>query len=278
VEKHHLVFRSFLGADHGDYNRLVLETAAETDGIIVLIPAEDIIDKILKTLRALKKPSIVLAYEAPLSGIDTIYSDSKAMIKELMGFLISQGHKRFACCGPVRHKNHPNYANRLAGYMECLKENGIAVEERFMIAPMFSSDFDPSSFNRHNYLRAVQHEADPAVIAEIKQMMDDTGAPTAIICFSDDIALNTVAVLRALGKKVPEDVSVTGYDNIRESETAIPALTTVHTPLIQMGIRAVKRIVEKEKELKNGFVEHLHTVLKGSIIQRHSHAPVKEEH
>jgi DNA-binding LacI/PurR family transcriptional regulator len=60
-------------------------------------------------------------------------------------------------------------------------------------------------------------------------------APTAIICVNDVMAVGALKELRERGMRVPTDVSVTGFDNIKLSEYCHPALTTVHIPRDQIG-------------------------------------------
>ncbi len=68
--------------------------------------------------------------------------------------------------------------------------------------------------------------------------------PTAILAMSDRIAMFAMADLKARGLRIPEDVSVVGFDGVPEAETAIPPLTTVAQPIAEIGRRAVKTILE----------------------------------
>ena len=59
--------------------------------------------------------------------------------------------------------------------------------------------------------------------------------PTAIICVNDVMAVGAMKEIRERGLRIPEDISITGFDNIRLSEFCYPALTTVHIPRDQIG-------------------------------------------
>jgi LacI family transcriptional regulator len=59
--------------------------------------------------------------------------------------------------------------------------------------------------------------------------------PTAIICVNDVMAVGALRELRELGIRVPQDISVTGFDNVKLSEFCYPALTTLHIPREQIG-------------------------------------------
>jgi DNA-binding LacI/PurR family transcriptional regulator len=69
----------------------------------------------------------------------------------------------------------------------------------------------------------------------MRHLLESGFAPTAVICVNDFMALGVLRLLRERGLKVPEDVSVVGYDNIRLSEFTCPALTTVNVPREEIG-------------------------------------------
>jgi len=68
-----------------------------------------------------------------------------------------------------------------------------------------------------------------------RQLLSNGYAPTAIICVNDVTAVGVLRELRERGLRVPQDVSVTGFDNVKLSEFCYPALTTVHIPREQIG-------------------------------------------
>jgi DNA-binding LacI/PurR family transcriptional regulator len=68
-----------------------------------------------------------------------------------------------------------------------------------------------------------------------RQLLSSGYAPTAIICVNDITAVGVLRELRERGIRVPQDVSVTGFDNVKLSEFCYPALTTVHIPREQIG-------------------------------------------
>lgn len=69
----------------------------------------------------------------------------------------------------------------------------------------------------------------------VHQLLSTGSAPTAIICVNDLMAVGAIKELRERGLRVPEDVSVTGFDNIKLSQFCYPALTTVHIPRDRIG-------------------------------------------
>lgn len=69
----------------------------------------------------------------------------------------------------------------------------------------------------------------------VREILSDGPAPTAIICVNDLMAVGALKELRERGIRVPQDMSVTGFDNIKLSEFCYPALTTVHVPRDRIG-------------------------------------------
>ena len=68
-----------------------------------------------------------------------------------------------------------------------------------------------------------------------RDLLDSGFQPTAIVCVNDFMAVGVLCELRTCGLRAPQDVSVTGFDNIRLSQFCSPALTTVHIPRDRIG-------------------------------------------
>ena len=67
--------------------------------------------------------------------------------------------------------------------------------------------------------------------------------PTAIVCGNDEMAIGALAEMRAMGLRVPEDVSIVGFDDIRYAEAMNPPLTTVAQPREEIGERCFYRLL-----------------------------------
>ncbi len=90
-------------------------------------------------------------------------------------------------------------------------------------------------------------ECDTAVIAANRiAAMEER--PTAVFCFNDTMAFGLMSRLQQLGVRVPEDISVIGYDNIELAEYFSPPLTTVHQPKRRVGKNAFEILLERIKD------------------------------
>jgi LacI family transcriptional regulator len=114
----------------------------------------------------------------------------------------------------------------------------------------------------------------PPTLAEGQEaagaLLDLPVRPTALICFNDKIAVGALAAARARGIRVPQDLSITGFDDIDISRATHPQLTTVRQPLEEMGRTAVtllNRLINQDK------VEALHMELATELVVRGSTGP-----
>jgi LacI family transcriptional regulator len=101
-------------------------------------------------------------------------------------------------------------------------------------------------------------------------LLDVPDRPTAIFAFNDNIAIGAIQAARARGLRVPEDLSVVGFDDVESATIVTPTLTTVRQPLAEMGRTAVSllnRLLERQR------FETLHLELATRLVVRESTAP-----
>ena len=101
-------------------------------------------------------------------------------------------------------------------------------------------------------------------------LLDLPEPPTAIFAFNDNHAIGAIRAARAHGLRVPEDLSVVGFDDVEHATIVTPTLTTVRQPLAEMGRTAVSlltRLIERQS------FEALHVELATRLVVRESTAP-----
>lgn len=156
---------------------------------------------------------------------DNVVPDEVGGAYAAVTHLIDAGHTRIVFCnvgGDVF------IASRLRqqGYSHALTDRDIAVDPALIV--MLE---DPSTTHAYDVLRVVLSSDD---------------RPTAVFCFSDQIALAAYQVCTDLGLQIPQDLSVVGFDDQRYIADAIrPALTTVRLPHIEMGRWAAQRAIDR---------------------------------
>ncbi|OOF26608.1 transcriptional repressor PurR [Salinivibrio proteolyticus] len=202
-----------------DYLRMLSEK--RVDGLIVV--CSDLNEDLMLLLEKKRDlPMVVMDWGS--HHIDTDRIEDNA---ELGGYLatkhfIDNGHTKIGCISGQMDKN--TCKHRLNGYFRALKEANIPVNENWLI----EADF----------------EADQAQIAA-KQLATMSDRPTAIFCFNDIMALAAISTFNEHNLKVPDDISVIGYDNIDLTEYFSPPLTTIHQPKRRLGKTAVKLLLAR---------------------------------
>lgn len=202
----------------------------EVDGIIVAWPprlSETV--ALSQLMRGEQMPHIVLPRRVPHDDLSYVAADHKEGARLLTEHLIALGHRRigFERLPEVYETDH----DRHAGYTEALRNAGIPYESSLVIAADSSDSlYAERSFNT---------------------FMTLPQPPTAILFFTDPIAINALSLAKARGIRIPDDLSITGFDGVLSSGVTVPALTTVRQPLPEMGRLAVEsllRLIADEAE------------------------------
>ncbi|WP_019535125.1 substrate-binding domain-containing protein [Paenibacillus ginsengihumi] len=149
-----------------------------------------------------------------------------------------------------------NFAERQRGFAEALQERGLAVADKhtLSVAPTILSSQE-----------------------ELKQQLQSLIAageplPTAFFCECDYIAISAMKTLSELGWRIPEDISVIGFDNISESRIVSPELTTVHVAKKQIAYHAVDLLMQ---ELEAEDQDKVKIKVDTHFVERSSTAPPK---
>lgn len=151
----------------------------------------------------------------------TVMLDNRAAAAAMTRHLIELGHKRIALVkGPARS---PLTRDRIAGYCDALTEVGIAFDEQLLVAGNFSlkAGFDAAA-----------------------QLLKLAERPTAIFCENDEMAIGAMQCLKQAGLRIPEDISVAGFDDINFAEYSDPPLTTIAQPAEEFGRTAVSLLID----------------------------------
>lgn len=139
---------------------------------------------------------------------------------DAVSYLLKLGHRRIGII--TGRLDWGSGRERLAGYEAALKEYGIPVDPALICQGTFQAAWGS------NCAQSLLKLPDP---------------PTAIFASNDSMALNAISTAYQLGLRVPEDLSIIGFDDIPEAAAASPALTTIRQPLQQMGRKAVQMLL-----------------------------------
>lgn len=191
-------------------------------------------------------PVVAIDPHAGPTGLPTVDSDNLAGAVLATEHLLALGHRRIAFVGGRADLESSRL--REVGFHQALAAAGIPV--------------DPALVRAGDYRKGPTREP-------VRELLALPDPPTAIFAANDLSAIATLEVAAELGRSVPGDLSVIGFDDIPESALTAPPLTTVHQPIQQMGAAAITLLIS----LMDGTpVDRTHVRLPTSLVQRGSTA------
>ncbi|MCP3763669.1 LacI family transcriptional regulator [Domibacillus sp. A3M-37] len=213
----------------------------QADGVLLLTARMD--SKSLKELSA-SFPMVLACEYVDELDIPTVSIDNISGARKLTEHLINVGHKKVAyISGPM---NVILSRDRLRGFQQAMAQYDLPV--------------DPS------YIQEGDYEIESGYNQMVKLLaLEDP--PTAVFVFNDEMALGTIKAVQDHGLKVPEDIAVVGFDNLKMATIFSPRMTTIDQPKYEIGQRATNMLLTL---MKGGSLEKKKIVLKDELIIRES--------
>ena len=203
----------------------------------------------LPLLRELKVPIVLINNQHPGEFVHSVMIDNVTASRDATRHLTRLGHKRIAY---IRDQfGFQSDAERLAGYRRALEEAGL---------PLFPELIAAGDSRAEGGTRAM------------RQLLTLSIPPTALFCYNDMSALGALSCIRANGLKVPQDISVVGFDDLMIASYTDPPLTTIRQPKRQMGGAAMEMLLK----LFSGVQSETHMKMPGELIVRESTAPPQQ--
>ena len=247
LELHGVTVRLDAGETAQQRHPLGSLSAGEVAGAILILPPEP--PEEIIALRRRGFPFVLVdPRTAPPPDIASVSSAHIAGARQATAHLLGLGHTRIGViAGP---QDWLTGTDRLAGHAAAMVDAGL------MPTPGLT-----------RFAGATLDQGYRAAGA----LLDLSERPTALSCFNDKIAVGALRAALDRGLRIPEDVSVTGFDDIDVATATTPQLTTIRQPLEEMGRTAVTLLMR----LMNGHqVEALHMELATELIVRGSTGPV----
>ncbi|HLJ46250.1 MAG TPA: LacI family DNA-binding transcriptional regulator [Bryobacteraceae bacterium] len=194
--------------------RLMIGRRVEGLAAIVSEMAPELIDELGES----RTPVVFYDVGAPRHNITNIRVNYRRGIEKVVDYLYSLGHRRIGFIG---------HHAMLGPINERMKTVLDAVARIPELEVRTAADSDTLEGGR----------------AAARTLLDSGFAPTAIICVNDMMAVGALRELRERGVQVPQDISVTGFDNVKLSEFCYPSLTTLHIPRDRIGRIICDRLI-----------------------------------
>jgi len=204
-----------------DYEQQVKELIRDADGAVILLGTE-LIDDDIEIYRCVNCPFLLLDYFDTSMQFDGVLINNEDSARVATEYLLTKGHRRIGYLrGEFRIQA---FRSRAIGYGRALKNAGIRADhsDTFTLATTMEGAYRDMS----------------------KSLRLKPDLPTAFFADNDMIALGAMKALKEYGHRIPEDISIVGFDDLPFSEIVTPRLTTIRVSKPEMGAVAVRKMHE----------------------------------
>jgi len=232
------------------YPRMLVERAV--DGFLLLnTPADDI---------AVPVPVVAISAHSPVENVTNIVLDHHKAVEAALRHLHELGHRRIAFMrGP---RAIPDSEYRWQGIQQVSGEIGLRIDPAHVIR------IDTAGWS----MKTGYHPMAPEIgYKPMQALLEKSRDFTAIFCFNDIAAIGAIRALKDAGLSVPGDVSVVGFDDIQSAAYSTPSLTTVRQPLMEMGQRGAKVLLERIANREADYPAEI--VMAPELVVRESTGP-----
>ena len=210
----------------------------KVDGIIVI---GQVRRNYIECLSKLTMPLIFVDFYDNRYKIDAVLSDNFNGGYMLTDHLVEKGHRLIGFFGTLNATSSIN--DRYLGYVKCIMENDLEFRREWIIGD----------------------RNEKGILFDDIQFPDEM--PTAFVCNCDETAFRVISALKTKGVRVPEDISVVGYDNYTVSNICIPTITTVEVDLSKMAEVSVGIMAKK---LADPSYTEGRRIISGRLIEKES--------
>jgi LacI family transcriptional regulator len=190
------------------------------DGLLVLLPRD--LGSYVETLNQQLFPFVLIDYPADENVAPSVIATNLQGAYDATSYLINLGHERIGII--TGFMEIAAAINRLEGYKAALSDHDVAYDRSLVFEGDF---FQLDGFDGANTLLNLPHP------------------PTAILASNDVAAFGAMDAIRTHGLRIPEDISIIGFDDIPQAQYSVPKLTTVRQPLEQMGRTGAQMLLKR---------------------------------
>ncbi len=214
---------------------------ASIDGILIV--GTFLIDTLDQIRQRTVRPIVLVDAYAFGNPFDSVITDNLTGAYNAVTYLIEKGHRDIGLLGSLPNA-YPSISERRKGYTRALKVHGIAatyIEDTLL-------------------LRDAAYEGTRKLLARSPQI-------TAIFACNDQVAFGVMDAAREMGRRIPDDLSIVGFDDIDLSQSVQPALTTVHVDKTLMGAMGIRHLLDRAEDPDRSV---LTTVVSTRLVERSS--------
>ena len=223
----------------------------KVDGVAIMTSEMD--DHLTGLFRRRRIPVVFLDSGVPGPGISCVRIDYPAGVEMAMSHLTGIGHKRIAfISGPM---NLTSARTRYRAFMDS------SARDHLTASP--------------DLLQEGNHRSDGGYEA-MKRLLAAPVRPTAVMCSNDMTAIGALGAISEAGLRVPHDISIVGFDDIKLSAYTSPALTTVRLPYADIARASVTALLDSTKVDATSLSEGSECLIEPTFVERRSTGPAPE--
>lgn len=202
-------------------------------------------DEIIEIAKGLNKPCIYFTRDVN-ANMNHISIDCKSAIYEMTNYLVQEGHKNIVYVSDFEDRTSVE-EDKIAGYLKSIEDNELNYSKIYVVGG-----------NKHSKAYELG-----------KSLVKETGEFTAVVCSNDEIAIGIMDSMIDNGIKVPDEVSVVGFGNIREGKFVRPELTTIGEPYYDVGAVGMRMLIKmiKGDKIQQGLMELPFTMEKRKSVK-----------
>ena len=216
------------------------------DGMIFVVPR--IFEEEIMKVKENDFPVVVFGQNMEIYNIPSITVDNRQGAYNAVKHLYSHGYSKISYIGGIEGEKDYDHKERLAGYMKALEDCKLEVKEQYIENGQYCEEGGSSAFVR---------------------LLRLDNPPDAIFCANDEMALGVLKTARRNKVRIPEDVGLIGFDNIRICQYTNPSLSTVSQSTYNVGVLLCEKLLHsidnRDSNLKNANL-----VLKPELVARES--------
>ena len=237
-------------------NAIGVQLAKRVDGLLVA-PASSVHIDNLRTIIDAGRPLVLFDRAAPELQVDTVIAANRRGAKDLTSLLLDAGHRRIAFISTIAHDGPFRRADSLAsssvdervqGFVESLEAAGVPEPEQFV--------------HLNARIEGVEQLA--------RRLLEGDAAVTAIVASDSLIALGVFRAARALGRRIPDDLSLVAFDDADWTGVTTPGVTVMAQPIHEIGAEAARLLIRR---IRGDGGPPVTSVLEQRLIARDSVAP-----
>lgn len=231
--------------DYGSIDAVAESAQASWVGGTIILGTE-LSREDLKSLEALKVPLVVIDNYDELISLDFVDMNNRESVRAAVGYLNDRGHRHIGLV--TSDVATANFQMRAGAFRDSLEPLGIEFRKEFL------------------------YQVDSTFSGAYQDMASQLAAreklPTAFFCVNDIMAFGVMKALKERGVRIPEDVSIIGFDNLPSAALSDPPLTSVDVSKVQIGRTAVRILFDRMSSKSSAPA--LKILVSGRLVERSS--------